>query len=66
MHKQCDWVVVHDGTQGVNAYALECLRCGQMQKVAMPISIDCWCAMAKAFERTHRHCRNGDTKKELR
>lgn len=57
MRTRCDWVVTHDGTQGPLAYAMECLRCGIIQKVAVPISVDCYVAMAQAFLRSHRGCR---------
>ncbi len=53
----CPWIVCHDGTGGDLAYALECLRCGNIQRVATPISIDCWVAMGKAYAKQHRHCK---------
>lgn len=52
-----DWVICHDGTQGELAYALECLRCGSVQKVATPINIDCYIAMARAYGKQHSRCR---------
>lgn len=55
--KSCDWVFCHDGTGGKNAYALECRRCGTIQQIATPISVDCYVAMGKAFERMHRTCK---------
>ena len=56
--KSCDWIVCHDGSHGKDAYALECRRCGAIQRVATPISVDCYVAMAKAFERMHRTCKD--------
>lgn len=55
--RQRDWVVAHDATQGDKAYALECLRCGVVQKVALPISIDCYLALGGAFAKEHSRCR---------
>ena len=52
-----DWVIIHDGTKGDMAYALECKRCGMVQKVAVPIIADCYLAMAKVFLKSHRRCR---------
>jgi hypothetical protein len=57
MKMSCDWIVGHDGTCGDMAYALECLRCGTVQRVASPIAVDLYVAMSKAFERMHSHCR---------
>jgi hypothetical protein len=48
---------MHDGTKGEMAYAFECLRCGQIQKVATPIAATLWIALGKAFARYHRGCR---------
>lgn len=50
------WIVCHDGRKGDMAYALECKRCGMTQKIATPISVDCWVAMGKAFAEQHRRC----------
>jgi hypothetical protein len=33
------------------------LRCGTLQRVALPISVNCWVAMAKVFEHDHRRCK---------
>jgi len=52
-----NWIVWHDATQGEMAYAMECLRCGDIQKVATPINVDCLCAMMKAYAKNHRSCR---------
>lgn len=52
-----DWIICHDGTARDLAYAMECLRCGLIQKVALPISISGYVAMAQVFEREHAKCR---------
>ncbi len=52
-----DWIVAHDATQGKKAYAIECLRCGEIQHVATPIDVTCYVAMGRAFEEMHQHCR---------
>lgn len=52
-----DWIIAHDGTKGADSYMLECLRCGQKQRVVPPIAIDVYVATAKAFSKIHRHCR---------
>ncbi len=57
------WIIAHDATKGDMAYALECTRCGVVQKIATPISIDCWLAMSKAFAKGHRRCKQ--TKGEM-
>ncbi len=53
------WIIAHDATQGDDAYAVECTRCGIIQRVALPITIDCYVALAKAFGKSHRYCRDG-------
>lgn len=55
--KPTPWIIAHDGTQGKDAYAMECLRCGEKQRFATPISITVYCAAAKAFEKQHARCR---------
>lgn len=50
------WIIAHDATAGDDAYAYECLGCGQKQRVALPIALDVWIAGAKAFSRLHRGC----------
>ena len=52
-----DWIICHDATHGDLAYACECLRCGDVQKVATPISINCHVALAGAFAKQHKDCR---------
>ncbi len=55
--KEHPWIFARDGRGGALAYALECRRCGVVQRVVLPIEISVWCAMAKAFERSHAQCR---------
>lgn len=55
--KKVDWIIAHDGSQGENAYAFECLRCGQKQRFVVPIAVDIWLAAAKAFEKMHKGCK---------
>lgn len=57
--KRTDWIVCHDGTQGTMAYAMECTRCGEIQKVALPITVNRYVAMARVFERDHARCKPG-------
>ena len=52
-----DWIVMNDATAGDLAYAMKCLRCGDVQKVALPISIDVYVAGARAYSRMHVKCR---------
>ena len=54
--KRAEWVIVHDGTKGMDAYMLECLRCGAKQRFVLPMSVDAWVAAAKAFEKIHKRC----------
>lgn len=57
MSKRTDWVIGHDATKGDMAYALECKRCGKIQKVAVPIEVGCYVAMGRAFLKMHRKCK---------
>jgi hypothetical protein len=52
-----DWIIIHDGTKGDDAYALECLRCGAKQRCEPPVSIVYWARVAKAFAAEHRYCK---------
>lgn len=52
-----NWIVASDGTAGKESYSFECLRCGEVQKVATPIDLEIWLAMSVAFTRIHRGCR---------
>ena len=50
-------IISHDGRHGELAYAMECLHCGEVQKVATPMNLDCWVAVAKMFTRQHKRCK---------
>jgi len=50
------WIVIHDATKGVDAYAMECLGCGEKQRFALLINLDMYLAAARVFERNHRRC----------
>lgn len=52
-----DWIISHDGTQGELAYAMECKRCGDIQKVAVPINLDVYLAMAAKYMQLHATCK---------
>jgi len=58
--KGAPWVVAHDATAGNLAYAMECLRCGTIQRVVTPMSVNCYVALGKAFDREHRGCKPAD------
>ncbi len=51
------WLIIHDATCGDLAYAMDCTRCGAIQKVATPITIDCFVALSKAFGKMHKRCK---------
>lgn len=55
--KSCPWIVVHDGTKGDDAYAIECQRCGEKQRFALPINLEIYLAAAKVFARQHTRCK---------
>jgi len=55
--KSKPWIVAHDATKGVDAMAMECLRCRAKQRFTLPIGISVWCAAAKAFEVQHAQCK---------
>jgi len=54
--KSYPWIICYDSSQGDDALALKCLRCGTKQQVKLPIIIRLWCAMAKQFENDHKQC----------
>ena len=51
------WIICHDATKGADAYAMECLRCGEKQRVALPIGLQMYAAMAKVFTKRHKKCK---------
>ena len=63
--KTGDWIIAHDGTKGADAYMTECLRCGNMQRFTLPISVDVYVAAATEFVRIHSKCKeNQDADRE--
>jgi len=46
------WVVV-DSIKN----ELRCKRCGDIQTIPLPIPIDIFVAMSKAFVKLHKHCK---------
>jgi len=54
---ECTWIICHDATKGIDAYAMECLRCGEKQRVALPIGLQMYAAMAKVFTKRHKKCK---------
>ena len=55
--KPTPWIIVHDGTRDEDAYAMECLRCGEKQRFALPINVTVYYAAARAFEKIHAKCK---------
>ncbi len=55
---ETEWIRCHSGDapHGM-AMALECQRCGEIQKVVLPMAADLWIALAKAFRQIHRQCK---------
>ena len=54
--KSRPWIIAHDAMQGADAYAMECLRCGDKQRFACPIDLDIYLAASKVFQKQHAHC----------
>ena len=52
-----EWIVAHDGTQGSDAYALECTRCGVVQPCVLPIAVTDWIERMRQFLLVHRDCK---------
>lgn len=52
-----DWIIAHDATKGADAYMMECLRCGAVERFSLPISVTVYCAAAKAFVKRHKACK---------
>ncbi len=49
-----EWIITHDATKGDMAYAMECTRCGVIQRTQTPIQISLWSAIA--FMKLHSGC----------
>lgn len=54
---EVDWVVGHGCDEGDLAYAMECQRCGVIQRVRTPLFVDGYVAMANAFIEQHSTCK---------
>ena len=52
---EAPWIVCCEGS-GPDPYMIECKRCGETQKVAVPISVRAFLAAAQAFSRRHSSC----------
>lgn len=50
-----DHVIAHDGT-GKLGSAMECLHCGDVQPVAVPIQPDIWLVMGRKYAELHANC----------
>uniref|UniRef100_A0A6M3JTB5 Uncharacterized protein n=1 Tax=viral metagenome TaxID=1070528 RepID=A0A6M3JTB5_9ZZZZ len=61
---KADWIIAHDSTDSY-PYMLECLRCGAIQMFKIPILVDYWVAVAKAFEAAHRKCRQEEIERNV-
>jgi len=51
------WIKCYDATHREHPYAMECLRCGVKQRVALPISLDGYVALGKVFMKEHSRCK---------
>lgn len=61
MSEDTPWVIVHGATKGDKAYALECRRCGGIQRVVLPMSMSIYLAMGKEFIKIHRDCKEPES-----
>ena len=63
MITDCPWIVMHSGDAPDDvmgngmAYALECRRCGDIQRVATPIQTEIMLAMGRAYHNLHEGCK---------
>lgn len=51
------WIVAYDASHPFDPYALKCLRCGEMHRVQVPISIADYCEIADGFRQVHKFCK---------
>lgn len=49
-----DHVVAHDGTH--KPFGFECLHCGALLGLRLPVSVDVFAAAGEEFVRSHRGC----------
>jgi len=52
-----DWVTVCDGLHPGTTFGMKCQRCGEVQKIKLPVAADFLVAVGKAFVREHRRCK---------
>lgn len=57
-------IVLLDDSHGDEAHSFKCLHCGQIHKLAMPISITKFAKAAKAFESLHKDCEKQDSQRK--
>jgi len=57
--KVSTWIIGHDDTSET-PYMLECTRCGATQTFTLPIRVDYWVDVARAFKKAHRKCRGSE------
>ena len=57
-----EWIVAHDGTHGADAYALECTRCGTVERCDLPMGLNDWVGRMKRFSLLHRDCEEAKEK----
>lgn len=55
-HIKEDWIILHDGTDG-RGLRYECTRCGRVYAPALPLEVEVFVALSKAFTRHHKRCR---------
>ena len=55
MARNTDHVVAHDGTR--HPFGFECLHCGAVLGIALPVSVDEVGPASEAFLKKHRDCK---------
>jgi hypothetical protein len=57
MRKKPDWIFCTDGSNPRLPFVgFWCERCGAQQPVTLPLSVDAYIAMCRAFEKHHKNC----------
>jgi hypothetical protein len=54
--RHTDWIVSWDGSHSEYPYGFQCLRCGALHGVHLPIPLDDYITMSKAFIALHAFC----------
>ena len=57
MKQNINWLITHDGTVTNEPFGNECLRCGAYHKIKLPISVDEFIKISKAFIALHKLCK---------